>query len=79
MGTWIRTWDGHAIRRLKFHRNVKLGKEVLAKLIRKRTAQGAMDLVVEMGVWGRHEDTALLRSGFPIRFFEEEERAIIRR
>ena len=51
----------------------------MAKLIRKRTVQGDVDLVVEMCVWGKHKDTALLRSGVPIRFLEEEERAIIRR
>ena len=28
-----------------------------------------------MGVWKRHEDTALLRSGFPVRFLESEQTA----
>ncbi|KAL7462093.1 hypothetical protein ACHAXS_005377 [Conticribra weissflogii] len=73
-GTWVPEWNGEAIRRFKFFRDTELGKDVLAALIWKRTAQGARDLVVELGVWGRHEDTALLRSGFPIRFLEEEER-----
>mmetsp|Transcript_25864 Transcript_25864/g.54155 ORF Transcript_25864/g.54155 Transcript_25864/m.54155 type:complete len:939 (-) Transcript_25864:346-3162(-) len=73
-GTWIPEWNGEAIRRFKFFRDTELGKDVLAALIWKRTAQGARDLMVELGVWGRHEDTALLRSGFPIRFLEEEER-----
>ena len=71
-GTWIPTWNADCIRRLKFFRDVSLGKLLLAKLIRKRTAQGAFDLLVDMGVWDRHVDTALLRSGFPVRFLESE-------
>jgi hypothetical protein len=69
---WIADWDADCIRRLKFYRNVTLGKRILAKLIRKRSAQGAFDLLVEMGVWDKHTDTALLRSGFPVRFLESE-------
>ncbi|KAL7526912.1 hypothetical protein ACHAXR_001706, partial [Thalassiosira sp. AJA248-18] len=70
---WTNDWNSESIRRLKYHRNVQLGKLLLAKLIRKRTAQGAYDLLVELGIWDRHEDTALLRSGFPVRFLESEE------
>jgi len=69
---WSSTWDAENVRKLKFYRNVELGKLLLAKLIRKRTAQGAFDVLVELGVWDRHVDTALLRSGFPVRFLEEE-------
>ena len=71
-GTWISPWNADCIRRLKFFRDTSLGKMLLAKLIRKRTAQGAFDLLVEMGVWDRHVDTPLLRSGFPVRFLESE-------
>jgi hypothetical protein len=71
-GTWIPNWNADCIRRLKFFRDVSLGKLLLAKLIRKRTAQGAFDLLVDMGVWDKHVDTALLRSGFPVRFLESE-------
>lgn len=71
-GSWIPDWNADCIRRLKFFRDVSLGKLLLAKLIRKRTAQGAFDLLVDMGVWDRHVDTALLRSGFPVRFLESE-------
>ena len=71
-GTWVENWDAESIRRLKFHRDTELGKQVLARLVRKRSAQGAFDLLVAMRIWDRHEDTALLRSGFPIRFTEEE-------
>ena len=49
-----------------------MGKQLLTKLIRKRTAQGAFDLLVEMGVWDVHVDTALLRSGFLVRFTDNE-------
>jgi hypothetical protein len=72
VGTWIPIWNADCIRRLKFFRDVSLGKLILAKLIRKRSAQGAFDLLVDMGVWDRHVDTALLRSGFPVRFLESE-------
>lgn len=71
-GTWIEDWNADCIRRLKFFRDVSLGKLLLAKLIRKRSAQGAFDLLVDMGVWDGHVDTALLRSGFPVRFLESE-------
>jgi exoribonuclease R len=71
-GTWIPNGNADCIRRLKFFRDVSLGKLLLAKLIRKRTAQGAFDLLVDMGVWDKHVDTALLRSGFPVRFLESE-------
>jgi len=65
-------WTPDCVRRLKYRQDTTLGKLVLAKLVRKRTAQGAFDLLVEMGAWDRHEDTALLRSGFPIRFLGGE-------
>ena len=71
-GTWEEKWDAESIRRFKFHRDTKLGTQVLARLIKKRSAQGAFDLLVDMGIWDRHEDTSLLRSGFPIRFTEDE-------
>ena len=44
----------------------------MGQLIRKRTSKGAYELLVEMGVWDRHTDVALLRSGFPVRFTDEE-------
>lgn len=56
-GTWIPDWNADCIRRLKFFRDVSLGKLLLAKLIRKRSAQGAFDLLVDMGVWDGHVDT----------------------
>ncbi|KAL7538219.1 hypothetical protein ACHAWF_007974 [Thalassiosira exigua] len=74
-GTWIPRWDGEEIRRLKLRRDAASGKKLLAKLVRKRTAVGAFDLLVELKVWELHEDLVLLRSGFPVRFAPEEERA----
>jgi len=71
-GTWIDNWNSTSIRRLKFYRDISLGKQLLAKLIRKRTAQGAFDLLIDLQIWNRHVDTALLRSGFPIRFTNDE-------
>lgn len=60
------------VRRLKHQVDKTAGLELLALLGRKRTTQGAFDLLVDMGVWGLHEDLALLRSGFPLRFLPEE-------
>ncbi|KAL3812065.1 hypothetical protein ACHAXA_010037 [Cyclostephanos tholiformis] len=50
---------------------------LLGKMKRKRTSRGAFDLLVELGAWDIHEDTSLLRSGFPVRFTDEEMRASI--
>lgn len=71
-------WDQDCIRRLKYNLDVTAGIQLLAALKKKRTAQGALDLLVDLGAWTKHEDIALLRSGFPIRFTEEEEAAAIR-
>jgi exoribonuclease R len=70
--SWISHWDSECIRRLKFYRDTTLGKQLLGQLIRKRTSKGAYELLVEMGVWDRHTDVALLRSGFPVRFTDDE-------
>eukprot|EP00970_Alexandrium_tamarense_P014247 scaffold4011_cov115-Alexandrium_tamarense.AAC.3 len=69
---WTPLWNSNSIRLLKYFRNSSFGIQLLATMIRKRTCQGAFDLLVEMGVWEFHEDTALLRSGFPVMFLEEE-------
>ena len=69
---WSTEWTSEDVRRLKFYRNVELGKGVLASLKRKRTAVGAYELLIEMGVWTRVEEVTLLRSGFPVRFLESE-------
>lgn len=68
----ISRWDAPCVRRLKY-RNAKLaGVQLLAVLQRKRTPQGAYDLLVEIGAWQKHEDLPLLRSGFSIRFSDDE-------
>lgn len=59
-------------RQLKHQVDTTAGIQVLSALKRKRNAQGAFDLLVQMGVWEKHEDIALLRSGFPTRFTDEE-------
>ena len=69
---WIDNWTPNDIRLLKYNRDATLAKKILAKLIKKRTSQGAYDLLVELQVWDKHVDVALLRSGFPVRFLEEE-------
>jgi hypothetical protein len=69
---WIDGWTSEDVRRLKFHRSTELAKRALAALKRRRTAVGAYELLVEMGAWRRHEEVGLLRSGFPVRFLEDE-------
>jgi exoribonuclease R len=71
-------WDHDSVRRLKFRRDREPGLELLASLQRRRINQGAFDLLVDIGVWTEHEDLALLRSGFPLRFTQEEENDALR-
>lgn len=70
--TWVSRWTTEDIRRLKFYRDGELGKQVLASLKWKRTSVGAYELLIHMGIWGKEEEVSLLRSGFPIRFLDEE-------
>jgi hypothetical protein len=56
------------MQRLKFESDQTAGIQLLAQLGMKRTTQGAMDLLVTLGVWTLHEDLNLLRSGFPVTF-----------
>jgi len=65
---------GTESRRLKFERDSFAGIEILSGLVRKRTAQGAFELLVSIGVWSRHEDLSLLRSGLPVRFTDLEKK-----
>ena len=67
------TWDRDSVRRLKYRIDRSPAMDLLAELMWKRTPQGALDLLVKLGVWEEHEDLALLRSGFPLRFTNEEE------
>eukprot|EP00979_Chaetoceros_neogracilis_P004688 scaffold814_cov248-Chaetoceros_neogracile.AAC.8 len=67
-------WDGMDNRRLKHQSDITAGTQLLAELKMKRTAQSAFDLLVRLGAWTKHEDLALLRSGFPTRFTAEEEK-----
>ena len=65
-------WDASDVRRLKFQVDRTAGVQLLAELKWKRTPQGACDLLIAMGVWQKNEDLALLRSGFSLRFAEDE-------
>ena len=65
-------WDSDSVRRLKYQLEKTPATQVLAKLIWKRSPQGAFDLMVAMQAWEPHEDVALLRSGFPLRFSQPE-------
>ena len=51
------------------------GLQLVSILKFKRTPLGAYNLLVRMGVWKKHENLALLRSGFPVRFTAIEEDA----
>jgi RNB domain len=68
-------WNNDSVRRLKYKLDRTPALQLLAELRWKKTPQGAFDLLVALGAWEKHEDLALLRSGFPIRFTEQEEQA----
>lgn len=65
-------FDTLTSRQLKHQVDTTAGTQVLSALKRKRSAQSSYDLLVQLGVWEKHEDIALLRSGFPLRFTSEE-------
>lgn len=65
-------WTASKTRRLKYESNRTPGLQLLAELGRKRSAQGAFDLLVRIGAWNIYEDLALLRSGFSMRFSDDE-------
>jgi hypothetical protein len=65
-------WDASSTRRLKYENMRTAGLQLLAELQRKRSAQGAYELLVKLGAWQKHEDLALLRSGFSMRFSSAE-------
>mmetsp|Transcript_11463 Transcript_11463/g.15096 ORF Transcript_11463/g.15096 Transcript_11463/m.15096 type:complete len:849 (+) Transcript_11463:86-2632(+) len=68
----LEEWDCDSVRRLKYQLERTPAAQLLSKLIWKRLPQGAFDLLVELNAWEPHEDVALLRSGFPLRFAKEE-------
>ena len=71
-------WDGSSTKRLKYRNNRAPALQLLAELKWKRSAQGAYELLVKLGAWQKHEDLALLRSGFPLRFSEAEMEAAVK-
>ncbi|GKY98357.1 hypothetical protein MPSEU_000793300 [Mayamaea pseudoterrestris] len=68
----LESWNSDSIRRLKYRVDRTPAIELLGTLLYKRTPQGAFDLLLEMRVFTKHEDLALLRSGFPIHFSRRE-------
>jgi hypothetical protein len=68
----LETWDTSSVRRLKYQQAREPGSQALTELHWKRNTQGAFDLLVAIGAWGKHEDLALLRSGFSVRFNDKE-------
>jgi hypothetical protein len=65
-------WNRDSIRRLKYRIDRKAALHLLSRMLWKRSTQGAYDLLVRLRVWKKHEDLALLRSGFPLRFTKDE-------
>ena len=65
-------FDTLTSRQLKHQMDTTAGTQILSALKRKRSTQSAYDLLVQLGIWEKHEDIVLLRSGFPLRFTEEE-------
>lgn len=61
-------WTYDDIHRLKYESGQTAGTQLLATMKWKRTTQGALDLLVALKAWTRHEDLGLLRSGFPVTF-----------
>ena len=59
---------------VKHRGDITAGIQLLAELKLKRNAKSAFDLLVRLGAWEKHEDLALLRSGFPTRFTKEEQK-----
>lgn len=64
-----------SVKRLKYQVDQTAGTQLLALMNRKRAPKGAYDLLVSIGAWEKHENLALLRSGFPIRFTQQEQEA----
>lgn len=71
----LEEWNNDSVRRLKYKLDRAPAQQLMAELQRKQAPQAAFDLLVALGAWEKHEDLALLRSGFPIRFTEVEEQA----
>lgn len=68
-------WDASCTQKLKTDCNRLPGMNLLATMKRKRSPQGAYEVLVGLGVWQRHEDLSLLRSGLPLRFGDDEIKA----
>ncbi|KAI2498430.1 RNB domain [Fragilaria crotonensis] len=60
-----------SIGNLKYLSDQTAGTQLLAKLSQTNYS-GAMDLLISLGAWTKHEDLSLLRSGFPISFTDQQ-------
>ncbi len=47
---------------------VRLAQETLAELGREQSAEAAFSLLVDLGLWSRHENLFLRRSSYPVQF-----------
>ena len=68
----LETWDTDSVRRLKYRLDRTPALQVFSELQWRQSTQGASELLVAIGAWGKHEDLPLLRSGFSVRFSEKE-------
>ncbi|CAJ1962493.1 unnamed protein product [Cylindrotheca closterium] len=65
-------WDASCTKKLKSEGNRIPAMNLLSEMKRKRSPQGAYDLLVSLGIWQADEDLGLLRSGFQLRFDDSE-------
>mmetsp|Transcript_29346 Transcript_29346/g.70588 ORF Transcript_29346/g.70588 Transcript_29346/m.70588 type:complete len:601 (-) Transcript_29346:1471-3273(-) len=68
-------WDASCTQKLKSACNRVPAMDLLAEMKRKRSPQGAYDVLVSLGIWKADEDLGLLRSGFSLRFNDDEIRS----
>ncbi|KAL3930568.1 MAG: hypothetical protein SGBAC_011707 [Bacillariaceae sp.] len=68
-------WDASSTQKLKSECNRLPAMGLLAEMKRRRSPQGAYDVLVSLGIWQADEDLGLLRSGFSLRFDDDEIRS----
>ena len=70
-------WNSESIRRLKYNLDRTPAIALASELSWKQTPLAIFDLLGQLGAWDKHEDLALLRSGFHISFTDFEEQAVV--
>lgn len=68
----LENWDTDSVRRLKYKLDRTPAIQVFSQLKWRQSTQGASEILVALGAWSKHEDLALLRSGFSVRFSAKE-------